>query len=384
MSQILDEHREYLSDPHRIEAFSRAIAEIVKPGDVVVDLGSGSGILGLLACRAGAKRVYAIDNSGLTQLEREIFAANGFADRVVCIKGFSTRVSLPEPADVIVCDQLGYFGFNAGIVEFLSDARRRLLKPGGGIIPARFDLCVAPVEAPEIWADCEFWKRQCAGFDLTPAYATAVNTGYARKFGSNQAIAAPQIILSIDLARDSESRISGKAIAAFTRDAALHGLAGWFDAELSPSARMTNSPFAEQAIRRPAFFLPLDPQTAVRANERFEIALTIVPRESLISWTVEIIGDDASPRARFSHSTFRGMLLCPEDLRKAAPDFAPTLNDWGAARRTVFMLCDGRRNLREIENEVLRQHAELFPSSAAVAAFVAEVMVPYAYEDSNF
>jgi protein arginine N-methyltransferase 1 len=381
--QILDEHREYLSDPNRIDAFSRAVAEIVKPGDVVIDLGSGSGILGLLACRAGARRVYAIDNCGLTQLEREIFAANGFADRVVCIKGFSTRVSLPEPADVVLCDQLGYFGFNAGIIEFLSDARHRLLKPGGGIIPARFDLCVAPVEAPETWVDCEFWKRPCAGFDMTPAYAAAVNTGYARRFGSNQAIAPPETILSIDLARDSEIRISGKALAAFARDAVMHGLAGWFDAELSPSVRMTNSPFAVKAIRRPAFFLPLDP-TTVRANERFEVAITIVPRESLISWTVEIIGADARPRARFSHSTFRGMLLCPEDLRKAAPDFVPTLNDWGEARRTVFALCDGRRNLREIENEVLRQHANLFPSSAEAAAFVAEVMVPYVYEDSNF
>jgi len=381
--QILDEHREYLSDPNRIDAFSRAVAEIVKPGDVVIDLGSGSGILGLLACRAGARRVYAIDNCGLTQLEREIFAANGFADRVVCIKGFSTRVSLPEPADVVLCDQLGYFGFNAGIIEFLSDARHRLLKPGRGIIPARFDLCVAPVEAPETWADCEFWKRPCAGFDMTPAYTAAVNTGYARRFGSNQAIAPPETILSINLARDSEIRISGKALGAFARDALMHGLAGWFDAELSPSVRMTNSPFAEKAIRRPAFFLPLDP-TTVHANERFEVAITIVPRESLISWTVEVIGDDARPRARFSHSTFRGMLLCPEDLRKAAPDFVPTLNDWGEARRTVFALCDGRRNLREIENEVLRQHANLFPSSAEAAAFVAEVMVPYVHEDSNF
>ncbi len=103
MSLILDEHREYLIDPARVSAFERAISEVVKPGDVVLDLGSGTGILGLFALKVGASRVYAIDGSGLTQLSREIFAANGFGDRAVCIKGLSTRVDLPEKVNVSHC-----------------------------------------------------------------------------------------------------------------------------------------------------------------------------------------------------------------------------------------------------------------------------------------
>ena len=54
MSLVLDEHREYLSDRNRLDVYARAIAELVKPGAVVVDLGAGTGIMGLLACRAGA------------------------------------------------------------------------------------------------------------------------------------------------------------------------------------------------------------------------------------------------------------------------------------------------------------------------------------------
>ena len=57
MSLILDEHRHYLSDTVKISAFRRAVAEVVRPGAVVCDLASGTSILGLFACEAGAARV---------------------------------------------------------------------------------------------------------------------------------------------------------------------------------------------------------------------------------------------------------------------------------------------------------------------------------------
>ena len=92
------------------------------PGAVVVDLGSGTGILGLLACQAGAKRVYSIEETGLIELARDIGRTNGLADRIRFIKGLSTRVDLPEPADVILADQIGHFGFEAGLFDYFSDA----------------------------------------------------------------------------------------------------------------------------------------------------------------------------------------------------------------------------------------------------------------------
>jgi hypothetical protein len=47
-------------------------------------------------------------------------------------------------------------------------------------------------------------------------------------------------------------------------------------------------------------------------------------------------------------------------------------------------LCDGRRSLAAIEKEVYKRHPNLFASLTEAAAFVAEVMVSYAYEDRNF
>ena len=384
MSLILDEHREYLIDEPRLRAFRRAIEEVVKPDDIVIDLGSGTGILGLFACRAGARRVYALDDCGLTQLEREIFASNGFAERVICVKGLSTRVSLPELADVVVGDLIGRFGFDGGIVQYFADARRRLLKPGGRMIPSRIDLCVAPVEAPNIWEEVDFWKRSPEGFNLERAHLIAVNTGHPTKYQPQQILAEPAIIATIDLTRDSGPALSSNVTSIVRRGAALHGIGAWFTAELSPSVSMTNSPFSEDAINRRAVFFPLDPPTRVEPDERVEIDMRIVPDEKLVSWRVKIFNNSPRPRAQFAHSTFRGMLLCPEDLHKAKPDFVPRLTSWGEARRSVVDLCDGRRNLVTIEKEVYKRHPNLFASVAEAAAFVAEVMIPYAHEDRDF
>ena len=150
MSRVLDEHRHYLADAVRVSAYEAALAEMVRCDDVVLDLGSGTGILGLLACRAGARRVYAIDHGGMAQPARAIAHANGLDDRIQVIDAMSTAVDLPERADLLVTDQIGHFGFNAGIVGYVADAKRRLLKSDARLVPSRIDLMVAPIDAPEV------------------------------------------------------------------------------------------------------------------------------------------------------------------------------------------------------------------------------------------
>ena len=193
MSLIVDEHRQYLSDRNRLDAFTRAIDELVKPGSVVVDLGAGTGIMGLLACRAGGRRVYCIEQTSLIGLAREIARANGFDDRITFIKELSTQAQLPERADVVVADQIGRFGFDAGILEYFSDARRRFLKPEGVLLPSRIDLILAPVDREDLRRQVEFWNESPAGFDYRPARKLAVNTGYPSKFQAQDLLASPAI-----------------------------------------------------------------------------------------------------------------------------------------------------------------------------------------------
>ena len=90
----------------------------------------------------------------------------------------------------MLADQIGHFGFDAGVVQFFADAHRRFLKPGGVLLPSRVDLVIAPVEAPALFEQIQFWRTRPAGFDFTPAWTSAANTAYPTRLAPDQLLAA--------------------------------------------------------------------------------------------------------------------------------------------------------------------------------------------------
>lgn len=376
MSLVVDEHRQYLADPVRISAFRRAIGEVVQPGHVVVDLGAGTGVLGLLACQAGASRVYAIDDGGVIELAREICRANGFDDRIVFLKGLSTRLDLPEKADVVLADQIGRFGFDAGLLEYFSDARERFLKADGVTVPSRIELVVAPVEHATIWEQVEFWNSAPAGLDFHPARALAANTGYPVTLRPEHLLGDPAALASLDVATAGPAPLTLDGSIHATRAGLLHGIGAWFSARLSPGVVMTNSPRAAERIHRTNIVFPIDRPVALEEGDRVRILMRILPADLVVSWKVDV-WTGAVKKASFAHSTLGGMLLSKEDLDRMRPDFVPKLSRWGEARRSVLSLCDGRWTLSEIECELYASHPDLFRSLGEAAAFVAEVVTRY-------
>jgi hypothetical protein len=377
MSLVIDEHRQYLADTNRISAFDRAIRETVRPGDVVVDLGSGTGILGLLACRAGASRVYSIDEGPIVGLARNICEANGYADRMVFLRDVSTRLTIPEPADVLVTDQIGRFGFEAGLVGFVRDARRRLLTADARVVPGAVSLVVAPVEAEEQWDAVAFWKRPVAGLDVSAVWPSAVSTGYPLHVSPGQLLAAPFTIARLPLS-DGAARLAGSSRHVVARAGTLHGIAGWFDARLSPSVTMTNSPLDAGRINRRQILFPIDRPVHVEPGDAIAVAMTILSNDQIVTWKVEVQRAGAAAPLTFNGSTFQGMLISSEDTARTRPAFVPALTAAGRGRRTVLELCDGRHDLASIEREVFTRHQDLFATEGEAAAFVAEVVTRYA------
>ncbi len=378
MSLIVDEHRQLLADRVRVAAYRQAIGATVRSGDVVLDLGAGTGILGLLACRAGAGRVYSVEEGSIVEVARAICRANGFEDRVTFVRGLSTELELPEKVDVVVTDQVGRFGFEAGLFEYLADARARFLKPGGCTIPSAVELSVAPVECPEHFARVAFWDESCAGLDLRPARALAANTGYPVRLHADHLLADPVRLGSLDAAAELPPCVTLEGTAVVTRDGTLHGIGGWCSASLADGVVMSNSPLAAERIARSNVYLPIERGLTVRPGDRVRLRMQIVPVELLVRWTVEVCHARGGPTVRFAHSTLGGMPIAREDLLKTRPDSVPRLSARGWARLSVLSLCDGERALAEIEREVYRRHPEFFRSFGEAAGFVAEVVSRYA------
>jgi len=116
-----------IADEVRMAAHRAAMQRAVRQDSVVVDLGAGIGVMSLIACQLGARRVYAIEPNDLVEVARELAAANGFANRIQVIQEPADRVSLPERADVVVSDLRGMLPFHGLHVPALVDARQRFL-----------------------------------------------------------------------------------------------------------------------------------------------------------------------------------------------------------------------------------------------------------------
>jgi len=138
-----------LDDRVRVHAFLSAIEQVVQDGDVVVELGTGTGVLAVGAAKAGAKRVLAIEASGISGCARRVIADNGVGDRVKIVRAWSTGAGLSEKGDVFVSEMIGHDPFAEGILELTIDARRRFLSDDARFIPARILLFAVPVDLPD-------------------------------------------------------------------------------------------------------------------------------------------------------------------------------------------------------------------------------------------
>jgi len=367
---MLDEHLGYVADRVRLEAFRAAIARILRPGDRVADLGCGSGVLGLLCLQAGASHVYAIDSTAMIEVARQTLERAGFADRCTLIHAHSHRATLPGPVDVVICDHVGYFGFDYDIAHTLQDARRRLLAPGGRMIPGRIGLEVAAIESNAARTKVDRWRTEGVPQEFHWLRRHAANAKHAVELPREALLGAPARLGEIDLASDSPEFFRWTASLRIERDGMLHGLAGWFECQLADGVTMTNSPLSDRAIDRSQAFLPIEDPVPVRAGDTIIATVMARPADPLLAWVIEI------PAAGFraSHSTWPGMPTLPSDLTRSRPDHVPRLSREGQASAIVLGYCDGVRTVRQIEQAVLRDHPDLFPSPEETARFVAHTL----------
>lgn len=350
-----------IADKGRTSAYARALERLVRPDAVVLDIGTGAGIMALLACRAGAARVYAVEPTGVIDVAREAAVANGFADRIRFIQAVTTDLELPERVDGIVAEIHGVLPLFQQSVVSIMDARDRLLRPGGWIIPARETMWAAVVSSHSAHEQIlDAWHTEY-GFDLSAAQCRAVSQFRRRRFAAPDLLAAPLSWATLDYACALGPNVSGQISCTIERAAIAHGLAVWFDTETAPGIGFTNSPASsEEHIFAQAFFpwpeaLPLSSGDSVRVRVRADL----VGDDYVWAWKTDVT-EPASGRSKASYrqSSLFAQLLMSNDLRKRAHTFVVDLNDDSRIDQHILNLMDRRVPLGEIATRIL----ETFPA----------------------
>ena len=361
LRSVVDYHARMLGDHARVAQFERAIAAAVRPGAVVADLGCGTGILSLLCCRAGARRVYAMEVGPIGRWTEQIIAANGFSDRVEVLRGVSTELSLPEKVDVVVSETIGCAAYDEGIMGYAADARRRFLAPGGSIVPRRLAMWAAPVSDTDLHHRLiGRWRERVRGADVSPMLAIAARQLHLSSFVPEQLCAPPQSLVTVDLAETDELFVAGRAAFSLEREGPITGFAIGFDAELGEGIELSNRP-PSAAPHWSHGFLALEEPLPGPIGEGVQVEIGTRDGQTW-RWRGRV-----GARA-FDLDTLAGRSPSHEEL--LGDERRPTLGPQGHTAAAALALIDGKRTVAEIARPLWRSPATALPSEAATRAFV--------------
>lgn len=252
----IEYHRTLIADRPRNEAFQKALASVIRKGETTVaDIGTGTGLLALMAAELGARDVFLYEVAEVGAVAQAMLEANG-VNNCHIFPCHSTEMVDPPQVDVIVSETLGNYAFEEHIIDTLADAKARFLKPGGVMIPQRVVQYVAPVIAPRIQNEFAVWDT--TGFDLSIARTMSLNNIYVRTLKPDELLEA-KVWDTVELGTDADGARAGEASWKLAADASIYGFAVWWDAELVPGITLSTAPDAPSTHWEQLYFPLLSP-----------------------------------------------------------------------------------------------------------------------------
>eukprot|EP00039_Didymoeca_costata_P026851 m.16820 g.16820 ORF g.16820 m.16820 type:complete len:496 (+) comp5813_c0_seq1:39-1526(+) len=164
-------HEEMLKDEVRTLSYQNAMYKnkTLFANKVVLDVGCGSGILSMMAAKAGASLVIGVDNSEIIETTKKIIQRNGLSEKITLIRGKVEEITLPvEKVDIIISEWMGYFLLFESMLDSVIFARDKWLTPNGTVLPDRCTMHVEMLSDNKRYNEkVNFWDS-VYGFDMTP------------------------------------------------------------------------------------------------------------------------------------------------------------------------------------------------------------------------
>jgi len=251
-------HFGMLNDQARNDAFERAIAKAARGRRLVLDIGTGSGLLAMMAARAGAERVVACEaNTPLAQVAARIIARNGYADRITVVAKRSTQLAvgqdLLEPADLLISEILDAGLLGEGVIRSFRHACAALIAANAAMIPAGATVYGVLVECPELRRVNPI--KEISGFDLGEfdIFRNPVAHGQITlAHEPHRVLSEPFEIARFDFRHLPNEAAPRPLTIQATADGTAQAVAFWFDLHLDDAITLSTAPGADSKHWRQA------------------------------------------------------------------------------------------------------------------------------------
>lgn len=377
----LRHYLDMMMDRHRMGPLDAAIRKVVRAGDVVLDLGAGTGVLTFIALDAGAEHVYALDSSPTIEVARRIARANGLADRVTFIQADARTVAAPRQVDGIVADIRGTLPLLGDNVDLFEVVRDRWLRSGGYTMPLADEILVAPVAASRAYHVVDGWRSPRREARYAAAADVAANTFLRTELESGDLLAEGQPLGEIRYQGKNPRKLATRATFVMERPGVLNGLGLWFRGLLAPGIQFDTSPRSPPTIYSQAF-LPLAEPRPVSAGQTIEVALSVhrtLP-EPIWTWSVDVPGQQKIGQQigqKIVQSTLKGALFGLADVGRFAGDQPPSLSEEGRMARHLLGAVDGRTSARELAEGLMASFPGRFGSFDEALPIVTKLLGRY-------
>lgn len=276
-------HANMLLDEARVAAFANAIKEAVKPGHVVADIGSGTGLLAILAAKAGARVVYAVERGPLAEIIEAAAVDNGVGDVVKVLRGDARDLVFPETPDVIVSETIGSFGVDEGMLGLLKTIKQRV--PDATMIPGSLDVHVGIADIATLTSEFN-----TLGEGL-PVRLTALRRSVANRVAmaavyGDDVVGVERAATFVIGEADLPDHFGARVVAG--RASVVNAVVVWFSTQVSPSVHLASGPNAPSPSWANCIF-PIDPPIHVEAGDAVDVDIEprLVSDRGTWAWSVK-------------------------------------------------------------------------------------------------